>query len=105
MQHQERSAFETAYQRTASPAYGALLCFIGLWQNEQFTILTAPSSGCVADLHDRMPIILNDNDWDWWVLKSNDSSGKESFSRAASPEQLPCIQRISVEEKQSDLSL
>ncbi len=98
----------------------ALFWFAGLWQNEQFSILTAPSSGCVADLHDRMPIILNDNDLDWWLLDSSDSTGKEIISRAASPEQLECypvtramsnarhvlpdcIQKISVEEKQLGL--
>jgi putative SOS response-associated peptidase YedK len=100
----------------------ALFWFAGLWQEEQFTILTAPASGCVADLHDRMPVILKENDLEWWLFDSGNCDGKEIISRAASPEELhcypvtramnnsrytlpDCVQKISVEEKQLGFSL
>jgi putative SOS response-associated peptidase YedK len=61
-----------------------------LWQDEQFTILTVPASGGVADLHGRMPVILKQTDVEWWLLDSGSCDGKEIISRALSPEELHC---------------
>lgn len=45
--------------------------FAGLWSTwkdlETFTILTAESAGIAAGYHDRMPVILNREDYDVWA--------------------------------------
>jgi putative SOS response-associated peptidase YedK len=93
--------------------------FAGLWQNEQFTIMTAPARECVAEMHDRMPIILNVEDLDWW-LGEKAIEGKELIARAGTEQDLECypvtrrmsnsryilpdcIEKISMEEKQLGL--
>ena len=98
---------------------GETFCFAGLWQDEQFTIMTAPARGCVAEMHDRMPIILRENDLDWW-LGDEAVDGKELIARAGTEQDLECypvtrqmnnsrytlpdcIEKISVEEKQLGL--
>jgi putative SOS response-associated peptidase YedK len=100
---------------------GAGFWFAGLWENEQFTIMTAPARGCVAELHDRMPIILNESVLEWW-LGNEAIEGKELIERATSPDDMECypvtrrmsnsrytspdcIEKISLEEKQLGLSL
>jgi len=98
---------------------GNTFCFAGLWQNEEFTIMTAPAKGCVAEMHDRMPIILDNEDLDWW-MSDQAIDGKELIARAGTEKDLECypvtrkmsnsryilpdcIERISVEEKQLGL--
>lgn len=93
--------------------------FAGLWQDDQFTIMTGPAKGCVAEMHDRMPIILNNEDLDWW-LSDTAIEGKELIARAGTEKDLECypvtrkmsnsryilpdcIEKISVEEKQLGL--
>ena len=57
-----------------------LLVFAGLWEqwNDQisFTILTTQAQGGIADLHHRMPVMLNKNDAKNWLkngIKAEDS--------------------------------
>ncbi|MFH1980697.1 MAG: SOS response-associated peptidase [Pseudomonadota bacterium] len=54
-----------------------LLSFAGLWERWQpadggpewrtFTILTTAATGCIAEIHDRMPIILGQGGHDQWL--------------------------------------
>lgn len=57
-------------------ADGAVIWFAGLWDRcvatdvgefDSFTILTAPSSGGLADYHDRAPLCLEPEDWTAWL--------------------------------------
>lgn len=43
--------------------------FAGLCEGDRFTILTAPSRGCVTPLHDREPVILRTDALEVWLLK------------------------------------
>jgi putative SOS response-associated peptidase YedK len=63
--------------------------FAGLWQDDQFTILTAPSQGCVKPLHERQPIILAPDALDWW-LSSDLRTGDEVIQRCAPTELMEC---------------
>ena len=98
---------------------GETFWFAGLWQGEQFTIMTAPARGCVAEFHDRMPIILRPDDLAWWV-SDEVLDGIELIARAGTDEELECypvtrrmsnsryvapdcIEKISIEEKQLGL--
>jgi len=55
----------------------SLLGFAGLWEQwedeesgdeiESFTILTGEPNELVADVHDRMPVILDPDDYDFWL--------------------------------------
>ena len=68
----------------------SLFWFAGLWQEVQFTILTAPAQGCVASMHDRMPIILNEPENEWWLLDSNACGGRDVIQRCAPTERMEC---------------
>jgi putative SOS response-associated peptidase YedK len=41
--------------------------FAGLYQDNQFSIITKPSSSFVRSLHDRMSIIMAESQIDWWL--------------------------------------
>jgi putative SOS response-associated peptidase YedK len=55
---------------------GGLFAFAGLWDRwkgpegnpiESCTILTTEANALVKDIHDRMPVILNPNEYDLWL--------------------------------------
>jgi len=54
---------------------GAPFSFAGLWERwekgeapvETFTIITGEPNSLVADLHNRMPVILDPDDYDAWL--------------------------------------
>src|SRR5467141_3454836 len=57
-------------------ATGSLFAFAGLWDRwrdpknnilETCTILTTEPNSLVADVHDRMPVILRQEDYDLWL--------------------------------------
>jgi putative SOS response-associated peptidase YedK len=56
--------------------HGSVFAFAGLWDCwrqpdnmllETCAILTTPPNSLVAEIHDRMPAILNDEDYDRWL--------------------------------------
>lgn len=56
---------------------GQLLAFAGIWeawhegQEDGVTsaaIITTPANAAMTELHDRMPLILEPDDWDAWLL-------------------------------------
>jgi putative SOS response-associated peptidase YedK len=57
-------------------ADGQPLAFAGLWEGfkwpdgtvaRTFTIITTNANATMADIHDRMPVILEQNDWPAWL--------------------------------------
>jgi putative SOS response-associated peptidase YedK len=58
---------------------GAPLAFAGLWERwdkgeapvETFTIITGEPNSLVAGLHDRMPVILDPDDYDAWLTAAD----------------------------------
>ena len=56
-----------------------LLVFAGLWESwngrESFTILTTESRGAIAQLHHRMPVMLNAVDAQYWLEVGTASGG------------------------------
>jgi putative SOS response-associated peptidase YedK len=73
-------------QKTKQPMYinrrdGEHLAFAGLWtiwrdaQGEELhscTIITTSANKDVADVHDRMPVILGEGNWATWLDETND---------------------------------
>jgi putative SOS response-associated peptidase YedK len=65
---------------------GRPLVLAGLWAGwhdpatEQvrrtFSIVTTTPNGALAGLHDRMPVILTDRDWDRWLVPAPDDAGE-----------------------------
>tara|TARA_R110002124_G_scaffold1527_3_gene9181 strand:+ start:898 stop:1554 length:657 start_codon:yes stop_codon:yes gene_type:complete len=58
-----------------------MLMFAGLWDHadtadagpvDSFTVLTHPSSGLLADYHDRAPVVLERDDWMRWLDVTRD---------------------------------
>ena len=43
------------------------IAFAGLWQGDAFAILTTEANELLAPLHDRMPVILDPEDYDLWL--------------------------------------
>jgi len=64
---------------------GGLLRFAGLWEDwldrqtgevvRSFTIVTKDSTGEIADLHDRMPVMLPESEVDRWLSAPADEIG------------------------------
>jgi len=58
---------------------GSPLSFAGLWERwdkgetpvETFTIITGEPNALTRELHDRMPVILDPNDWDAWLTAAD----------------------------------
>src|SRR5215469_13604864 len=46
--------------------------FAGLYKDDEFSIITKPSASFVRSIHDRMPIILAESQFDWWLTSPFD---------------------------------
>jgi putative SOS response-associated peptidase YedK len=60
-----------------------LLWFAGLLNKGNFTIITAPATGSVAPFHDRLPIIIGNEEIDWG-LTSGPATGADLIGRCVS---------------------
>lgn len=49
------------------PEGGGLLLMAGLCEDDRYVVLTCPSSGTVAEIHDRMPVQVQPDDADRWL--------------------------------------
>jgi putative SOS response-associated peptidase YedK len=68
-------------------ADGRPLALAGLWAGwrdpaldevrRTFTIITAGPNAALADLHDRMPVMLHERDWDRWLSDGRSPSGTD----------------------------
>jgi putative SOS response-associated peptidase YedK len=60
------------------------MAFAGLWESceiedgivESCTIITTTPNELMAQLHNRMPVILDSQDFDWWMTGSRDEIGQ-----------------------------
>jgi putative SOS response-associated peptidase YedK len=86
-----------------SPRDGALLAFAGIWERwsrpgaeprHTFAILTTQASDDVADIHDRMPVIIGLSDRVEWLDPEADRSALVAFLRPA-PAGLLAKRRVS----------
>ena len=59
---------------------GQMIAFGGVWEvwhegNEDevtsAAIITTPANEAISELHDRMPLVIEQNDWDDWLLGGN----------------------------------
>ncbi len=54
-----------------------IIALAGLWESDEdgrrFTIITRPAIESIADIHDRMPLVIAESEWDSW-LNPNDST-------------------------------
>ncbi|MFN0093969.1 MAG: SOS response-associated peptidase [Dehalococcoidia bacterium] len=71
---------------------GQLLLFAGLYESWQpqpgewqrtFTIVTTAANGVVGQLHDRMPVILEDRDADRWMFRTTPDAELRGLLRPA----------------------
>jgi putative SOS response-associated peptidase YedK len=74
----KKQAYHIGLARSHSDSHSeaGLFAFAGLWDRwrspegstvETFTILTTAPNSLVADIHDRMPVILRPEDYDLWL--------------------------------------
>lgn len=56
--------------------------FAGLWEGDEYTIVTCPPNELVAPLHDRMPVILAPAEQEIW-LAARDPKGAEAMLQPA----------------------
>ena len=61
---------------------GALLLMAGLWADGRYVVLTRASEGDVAEIHDRMPVILGGDEARRW-LNTGELAEPPSLSRIA----------------------
>lgn len=85
------------YFSSADP--GTPLVFAGLWERweregeplESFSIVTTVANGFVAPIHDRMPVILREDDWEAWIDPGNTDGGTlQALLKPAGEEVLHC---------------
>jgi putative SOS response-associated peptidase YedK len=54
-----------------------IIALAGLWESDEqgrrFTIITRPAIESIADIHNRMPLVITESEWDSW-LNPNDST-------------------------------
>ena len=63
---------------------GEPLGFAGLWETwkhgevmlESCSIVTTEANGMMSELHNRMPVILDPEDYDWWMSGSRDEGAQ-----------------------------
>jgi putative SOS response-associated peptidase YedK len=74
------------------PADGGLLSFAGIWERwsrpgreprHTFAILTMQASAEVAEIHDRMPVVIAERDRAAWLDGSTDINGALAMVREA----------------------
>jgi putative SOS response-associated peptidase YedK len=68
--------------------------FAGLVEGEAVTILTRSAVGAVAAIHDRMPMIVPEKDWDAWLRSDGDPKGRGVFDFAADLVAIPVSQKV-----------
>ncbi len=59
-----------------SPGHSPVFSLAGIWENGTFSILTRESDPGMAKLHDRMPVLLEPSDEEFWLSSSPKETGK-----------------------------
>lgn len=76
------------------PSDGGLVSFAGIWERwsrpgseprHTFAILTRPASADVADIHDRMPVVVSASDRNAWLGRATDVEAARALLSAAAP--------------------
>jgi putative SOS response-associated peptidase YedK len=75
-----------------------VFCFAGLWERwkpgpdvepvDTFTILTTSPNSLMADIHNRMPVILEEKDYPLWLDRSVPGKGVQDLLKPYPPELL-----------------
>ena len=66
-------------------ADGALFVMAGLWQDGRYVVLTRDSDGEVAEIHDRMPVLLDGPDAHHWLNEGKLAEPLDLTRTAISP--------------------
>jgi len=53
---------------------GGVFAFAGLWQDDRFTLITTAANSYLAELHERMPVILAPDDCSQWLQGGPDQA-------------------------------
>lgn len=78
-------------------ADAAPFVFAGIWQEPgessdsrvpEYVIITTQASSAIADIHDRMPVILDPAAWDFWMSDTEDTEGLQDVLRPLPNDQL-----------------
>lgn len=84
----------TAGQKGGAPFYftptdeaACPFVFAGLWDADEFTIVTTSANRVMAPVHERMPVILPPESWADWLFSPGDVS---PLLRPCSPDALHC---------------
>ena len=64
---------------------GNLFVMAGLWQDGRYVVLTRDSEGAVAEIHDRMPVLLEGADAQQWLTQGKLADPPKLTSTAVSP--------------------
>jgi putative SOS response-associated peptidase YedK len=86
-------------------ADGSPLAFAGLWDAwkapdgswlEPFSIVTTDANELMAPVHNRMPVIVHERDYDWWLLTAEEPAPTELLRpyEASSMAIAPCNPKV-----------
>lgn len=64
---------------------GNLFVMAGLWQDGRYVVLTRDSEGAVAEIHDRMPVLLEGADAQQWLSNGTLANPPKLTRTAVSP--------------------
>lgn len=65
---------------------GSVFVMAGLWQDGRYVVLTQDSAGVVADIHDRMPVLLAGDDAHQWLTQGTLAAPPNLRRTALSPQ-------------------
>jgi len=89
--YQRRTIGQPALRYAISRRDGQPMALAGLWAAfrhpggeivRTYCIITVPAMGAVAEIHDRMPLVLDDRDWAVWL---GDAAGDPTTLLRAAP--------------------
>jgi putative SOS response-associated peptidase YedK len=84
-----------------TPADGSLMAFAGLWEFwrspdgepvRSTTVITVPAAGAMADIHDRMPLVLPRSSWDAWLRLDAGGEAVAELLRPSSDEVMDAME-------------
>jgi putative SOS response-associated peptidase YedK len=83
--------------------FTSLFSFAGLYDGERFAIITCPPAESISHIHDRMPVIINNESEDLWVKLGNSFETASNVLAPYQTDKLNAEEFLTMNSPQTDL--